>query len=744
MLAAFLIQSVTGEPKLAAREDTASPLAAFETAVGQAESALRDNEPQIAESRYRTALLEGWLLLGSLAIEDTNLTAARAAFERAATSSVEVRRPLTSLALLHLQLGETAEALALLRDIVLRNPTDPEARRLLSRALAASDRLGEAVQELEQLRAVAPQNLENAFLLAMAYLRADKPHAAEPLFTELTEKRPIPQTWVLIGRVQRDYGNYESARQALEQALEMDPRVRRAHYYLGSIDLLDQGRSGLEDAMVHFEAELEVTPDDPMANLYLGIGLVESRRHEEAVPRLETASRLGAAQRDAFQFLGRAYLALGHAREAAAALQRALELAEAAATETPDGVTVDLGESQIASIHYQLALALRRSGDEEGAGVHFEASKQYSAKVAESSRELLERYLRNETRETQSGAGVSLVGASPLAALPPEVRRDLKTKVTKALAQSYLNLGVMLIRSEHHARAAELFEQAAHLDPDFPRVQYSLGVARFNAGQFERATSPLTRALEQAPADANLRRMLALAWLNAGSYDQAVELLAGDSERATNRSLQYAYGLALVRSGRAEAAETIFAELLSTNADWPELNVMLGQAHAQQDDYDAAVRFLRRALELEPEVAEAQATLGDIYLRQGKLGDAEEALRAELRSHPDDFRSLHTLAVVLDLNRKTDEALVVLRSLLQKKPQLADGRYLLGKILLAQGEAGRALEQLTAAAGLAPEDPNIHYQLGQAFQKLGRSEEARAEFDLFRRLKDQQRAGGAS
>ena len=54
--------------------------------------------------------------------------------------------------------------------------------------------------------------------------------------------------------------------------------------------------------------------------------------------------------------------------------------------------------------------------------------------------------------------------------------------------------------------------------------------------------------------------MLALSWLNAGGYAQAMELLVDDPGRVTDRSLQYAYGVALVRSGRAAQAETVFAE----------------------------------------------------------------------------------------------------------------------------------------------------------------------------------------
>ncbi len=66
---------------------------------------------------------------------------------------------------------------------------------------------------------------------------------------------------------------------------------------------------------------------------------------------------------------------------------------------------------------------------------------------------------------------------------------------------------------------------------------------------------------------------------------------------------------------------------------------------------------------------------------------------------------------------------------------MPDARYLLGKILLSQGAAAEAAEHLEAAARLSPEDANVRYQLGQAYQKLGRREQAEKEFEAFQALK---------
>src|SRR5437762_3619858 len=155
------------------------------------------------------------------------------------------------------------------------------------------------------------------------------------------------------------------------------------------------------------------------------------------------------------------------------------------------------------------------------------------------------------------------------------------------------------------------------------------------------------------------------------AHDKAAQILKTDPQRAVDPSLQYAYGLALVRSSRVADAEPVFSQLLREYGDTPELSVLVGQAHAQQGDYDGAIESLRKALQLDPKIVDANATLGFIYFKQGRLPEAEQALRAELSTHGDNIRARHTLAAVLDLENQPDEALRLLRVVLQARPSFA-------------------------------------------------------------------------
>ena len=704
----------------------ADPLAGLQAASDAAEAALRDGELQIADSRYREALREGWLVIGGLDAAGRRWADAATAFEQAASATVQPRQGLLSLALVHIQTGRAPEAVQILTRLVARDKSDIASRRLLAQALAASGQPAEAVQELEEAAATAPGDAELKFLLASGYLQMKRVEAAARLFAEIVRDRPIPQTHVLIGRTYRDSGEYDRARQALRKALEMDPRTTRAHYYLGTTALLQDGVLRLEDAIAEFRQELQLAPADPVTNLRLGIVLVEARRTAEALDPLQIATASASAPPDAWFYLGRCLLALDRAPEAVTALERALQLARATAA----------GELRMGSIENQLGLALRKTGAPQEAAAHFAEAERLSALHTEQSRSQLARYLADAPDPTTLDARPPIDTVFPFAAVPEDQRRDLRRRTATALARAYFNMGVMHARADRPARAAELLQSAATLDPAFPQIDASLGSTYFKAQQYDKAVEPLARASAANPSDASVRRMLAMSLLSAGAAERAVEVLRNDPGRDTDPSLQYAFGLALLRANRSAQAQLIFSRLIAEQGNTPELNVVMGQAQAQQGDYDGAISSLQRAIELKADVPEAHAALGVIYLKQGRLPEAAAALRKEIAISPGDFASHSNLATVLQLQGERDEPVALLRGVLKLRPEFADARYLLGKILLADGAAEEAVQHLEVAARVAPQDFNIHYQLGQAYQKLGRSDLAQREFDLYRELKD--------
>jgi tetratricopeptide (TPR) repeat protein len=569
---------------------------------------------------------------------------------------------------------------------------------------------------LDEARAsLAAGDSQAAFLLGAEYLWLKQLPPAETLFAQALADRPVPALHVLIGRAYRDAGEYGPARVHLGQALSQDPAVRRAHYYLGMIALADAsgGPERLDAAIAEFRAELALDPADALANDQLGVTLLDAGRPAEALPALEAAARTDPRFLH-LSHLGRGLLAVDRAADAVPVLRRALDLA----------AKQDASAGDLRKIHYQLGLALRKLGQSQEAAKQFEESRAASADDG-----------AEGTAAATAGAGNASGAASPLAAVTPAAREKIEAHVKTELARAYLNLGVIEAQGERFAEAAARFEKAAALDPEFPQVQSSLGIAYFNARQFDKAAPALARAVAANPGPSGLSRMLAMAWLNTDDYARAADLLRDDPEREKDPALQFAYGMALVKSDRAAEAEQVFDGLVRAHGDSAELSVFLGQAYAQQGQFDAALASLDRARKLKPDVAEASSTMGVIYLRQGRLREAEQALRAELAAHPSDLRAQQDLAAVLDLQQRGEEALALLRAVVQARPKQAGAQYLLGKILLAQGAATEALPHLEAAVQDVPGDAPAHYQLGRAYQALGQGPRAEQEFERFRQLK---------
>ena len=564
-----------------------SPTERLDAAVATAEASLKRGDLAGAESRYRTVLLEGWLLRGWLEAADGRLEAAREAFGHASTDGVEVLRAVEGRALVELQMGRVDAAIEGLARLGKEDPRDTAARRLLAQAHLAAGHPERAVTELEAARTAVPDDLELAFALATAYLAERRYEEAERVFAEIRKARPIPQTRVLIGRAYRDSGAYDRARAELLAALAQDPRVRRAHYYLGMVLLINEGVPRADDAIAEFRKELALSPDDPTTHLFLGAALVLAGRPQEALPSLERATRSPAAPARAFFYLGRCLLALGRPAEAVDAERRALERAQG----SPEA-------SLVRGIHYQLGLALRKAGDAEGAAVHLAEAQRLSTLAAERSRgDFGGQPVDAPVSEDPRPAIDPALAPSPVAGLPSEQRTRLHGRVAEALARAYANLGVIEAQGQRFDRAAERFEAAAGLDPEFPQVQYFLGVARYNAGQYERAAESLERARASRPGDADLRRMLAMAWLNTGAYAKAAGLLRDDPERETNPSLQVSYLVALVRSGDAAGAVTALEAAARRESQNAEIHSLLAEAYralGRMEEAEQQLEIVRR------------------------------------------------------------------------------------------------------------------------------------------------------
>ena len=88
-------------------------------------------------------------------------------------------------------------------------------------------------------------------------------------------------------------------------------------------------------------------------------------------------------------------------------------------------------------------------------------------------------------------------------------------------------------------------------------------------------------------------------------------------------------------------------------------------------------------------------------------------------------------------------ALGALENAEKASPADADIHYLRGKVLLSMGKPQEAVAALKQAIELRPDSPSSYYQLGLAYQRLGKKEAAQEQFEKKIHL-EQSRYGGKS
>jgi tetratricopeptide (TPR) repeat protein len=158
---------------------------------------------------------------------------------------------------------------------------------------------------------------------------------------------------------------------------------------------------------------------------------------------------------------------------------------------------------------------------------------------------------------------------------------------------------------------------------------------------------------------------------------------------------------------------------------FPDTAYHLGFACLKQGDLTAAEKWLKLAAQANPEDSAVPYQLALVYRKQGREADAKKAfaLSTEIRRRDaDDSQLRHECAQKLDEGPR-DEAHAVCGRLYD--PDNAEKLTALGTIYGQHGDLDAALKPLRRAAELAPQSPQMQYNLAFNYYELNRFEEAR-------------------
>jgi tetratricopeptide (TPR) repeat protein len=269
--------------------------------------------------------------------------------------------------------------------------------------------------------------------------------------------------------------------------------------------------------------------------------------------------------------------------------------------------------------------------------------------------------------------------------------------------------------------------------PDDGTAWAVMGLSEFEIKDFDNALIHLQRGQQlglkgSAEAIQLARYRLASLLNRTGLFDRALELLAHEETSGPlNERIKIARGMSLLRIPMLpEEIEVADKPLLETAGEIAAL--------MQQSKYDEAFAKFQPLLRDHPGTPFLHYTFGNALAVLSRYDAAEEQMKLELEISQKSELPWVSLASIELREHRAAEAAGFAQQALNLAPSSAEARYLLGRAQLDLGHADLAIQELEAASKIAPDSPEIHFNLAKAYAKTNQPEKADAERAIFVRL----------
>jgi len=246
-----------------------------------------------------------------------------------------------------------------------------------------------------------------------------------------------------------------------------------------------------------------------------------------------------------------------------------------------------------------------------------------------------------------------------------------------------------------------IVEEKTGVEPFFPPAAYAEGFTLLARGEY-------------APAIVSLRASAA-----------RDVLVADQANRYGMRRAADAF-----RQASLETAVQQLEAAIELAPDRAEPHRILGLVYAADEQYDRGIAELRKAVSLGPDDERARLALADTLVRAEQYPAAEQALRETIARLPRSGRAHYTLARLYQRQGKDMEAVQEFTTAVTFGPLLGlNGIYqAMGAISAARQNFDAAIDAYTKRVELHPNDADAHQDLGETNARLGRIDEALAEF----------------
>ena len=453
--------------------------------------------------------------------------------------------------------------------------------------------LDKAIAEFERGIELEPDSLEALFFLGLMYFQRNDYQSAADLFGRYTQLRPgYSKAYYYKAVAHTKLNEMEVAIKTLKESLTF----RTDQNNLKLLGQLYEQEGQYEKAVQVYDRALQSTSDSTIQR-NLGRLLLIQRRFKEAIPTLQQAVAQSPQDPEIRLDLGKAFNEEKRYSEAAEVFEAVLEM-----------------DSDHPEAHFELGLTLTEMGEYHQAIAKFErlleitkARKNLSA--VQSRLGLLYQETRQFDRAIQTFRDV--VETNP---------GDLGGK---------LRLAVALKEAGQLEEALSFTDHLVKNHPEEPDTLICRAEVLSTAGRLSEAIELLKEQIKEAPDAEPFYSVAGQLYVEHEKYQDAEKMIRqGLSYRPESERMQFQAAAIYERQKEFEKAEAGFKKILGTNPEHAAVLNYLGYMLADRGlRLQEALRYIKKAVEMEPYNGAYLDSLGWVYFKLNQLAPAEINLK---------------------------------------------------------------------------------------------------------------------
>lgn len=312
-------------------------------------------------------------------------------------------------------------------------------------------------------------------------------------------------------------------------------------------------------------------------------------------------------------------------------------------------------------------------------------------------------------------------------------------KQSPTLAPAYFDLGLVREEQGKFEESIASFQKALSLRPGLRGANLFLGIAEFRLNHLDEAAAAVRKETEASPKDANAWMWLGVVRLAqehaeeaADALDRADKLKPGDPDILYHR-------------GRAHllVSKDSYAEMFKIDPHSWLVHRVMAQADAEAERHLDAIAEYEAAINLAPTQPGLHEELGTEYRNANKIPEAEAAFQKELEIDPHNVLARYKLGAIEVEKGDGAKGKELIEAAQKEKPGLVHIDYNLGRAEMLLGNDAAAAADFERCVKVDTDQQVVEkawFQLGTAYRRLHRMEEARGAMDKYQALKDQDAA----